>query len=256
MTCTHASRKIVREHWLLTVRWVNVAPCNHKSENETCRGVVLECTQALSPDLWRPRHSVSETHIYFHRVFVINHNAAPRTSCFLRHLLFDKLKLTDTAERFITFSQLVCCMLSNPHCILLCVSKSWRIFISNHYVWKNLISYHTVSERIQPSFAFIMLFFIRMPNYCLFVNKQIRPSQDFSGISIIGKAELIYFDAIPKSSFLLCKWIKLMHLSPPCRWTLFISHSITISLIGCQIPISLDFLSLTSLSTSYRIRFS
>ena len=73
---------------------------------DTCTGVVLECMWDLSADLWRLKHSVFLRYIYLHKLFVINHNATPRTSCFLWHLLFDKLKLTDTAERFITF--LIC----------------------------------------------------------------------------------------------------------------------------------------------------
>lgn len=41
------------------------------------------------------------TYIHFHILFVINHSATPRTSSFLWCLLFDKLKLTDMAERFV-----------------------------------------------------------------------------------------------------------------------------------------------------------
>lgn len=65
--------------------------------------MVFECTQASFLDLWRPRYSVFQTHIYFHRVFVINLNVTPRASCFLWHLLFDKLKMTDTAGKVIAF---------------------------------------------------------------------------------------------------------------------------------------------------------
>lgn len=124
LTCTHASRQKVREDWRLTVRYVNVARLVHKSEDEASvhsRRWVLHAPTPRPPDLWRPRHSVSETHIYVCRVSVINHDATPRTSCFLWHLLFDKFKLTDTAERFITFSPFVCCTLNNLHAMLLCV---------------------------------------------------------------------------------------------------------------------------------------
>ena len=100
------------------------------------------CTQDLSPDLWRPGQSVSETHICFHRVLVINHNATPRTSCFLWHLLFDKLKLTDTAERFITFSPLVCCMLTSLHNTLLCLYISLRIYYG--YILFTIIPIYSV----------------------------------------------------------------------------------------------------------------
>lgn len=42
----------------------------------------------------------AEIEIYFQRVFIINHNTTPRMSCFLRHLLFDKLKVTDIVVTF------------------------------------------------------------------------------------------------------------------------------------------------------------
>lgn len=96
----------------LSTDWVNVAHLGHKSKSDagytaTCKGVVLGCTPAPSPDLWRPLHSVSETHIYFRRVAVINHNATPRASCFLWHLVFDGIKPTNKAWRFIPLSSLV-----------------------------------------------------------------------------------------------------------------------------------------------------
>ena len=120
----------VQEDWQLTVRYVNVARLVHKSEDEASvrwRRWSLHATTTQPPDLWRLRHSVSETHIYVCRVSVINHDATPRTSCFLWHMLFDKFKLTDTAERFITFSPFVCCTLNNLHAILL-----WRYLLDSH----------------------------------------------------------------------------------------------------------------------------
>lgn len=78
---------------------------------------VLAFIHALCLDLLRANHSVSERHIYFHRAFVINHNATPRTTWFLWHMLFEKLRLTDNLNTECSF------LLSiyGVHAIVFCV---------------------------------------------------------------------------------------------------------------------------------------
>lgn len=90
---------------LFTVRRINVAYSNINLEIslQYRKVAVLAFIHALCLDLLRPNHSVSERHIYFNRAFVINHNATPRTTWFLWHMLFEKLRLTDNLNTECSF---------------------------------------------------------------------------------------------------------------------------------------------------------
>lgn len=103
-----------------------------------------------------------------------------------RLVFSDNLKLTDTAERFITFSPFVSWMMNHLHGGLYCFLWSLLDILRNIYQSplcrnkSNLLLY--ICERIHPSFAFIMLFFIRVPNnrFCyVWKAKQTRPRPDF-----------------------------------------------------------------------------
>lgn len=135
---------------------------------------------------------------------------------FFWHLLFDNLKLTDTAERFITFSPFVSCMLNNLHGSLYRFVWSLLDILRNIHPSPpcqnkfNLLSY--VCERIHPSFAFIMLFFIRVPNNCFFYVWKSKTRFFCGWISIRRETALIY---IPTPAYpLLCTCIKCICFLP------------------------------------------
>lgn len=191
---------------------------NHKSGNEAWVHARTTSLHVPKPHLqiYGGQSTQSLRHTFTFTVFVINHIATPRTSCFLWHLPFDKLKLTDTAERFIT---LYCFVYS-----LVYILRNMK----TRPLCRNFICYSTlVRESIQSlhpwsSSAFeCQTIFVWKAKQTHLRHNLIFFKDEFPSL---GKTALICFDAIPMPEcLLLCKWIKLMHLSLPCWWALFIS---------------------------------